>query len=195
MSVFRFSNIEQTDAITQSLSITDFHIKNTQYSYGHQLLDFKNIKSKNVCLIHLSNVNFLDLTFIRVGDLMKIQHQTNEQMEIDGLTIQNVTFGRIAVESYDLINTDVHTKLLMKNVNAKGNNANLASLIKANKGAIVQIENSTFAQNMNLMTGAVISAGYQNALITIYDSEFINNTALEGAVFTSESKSGIICHR
>ena len=56
-------------------------------------------------------------------------------------------------------------------------------------GASVEIHHSKFFYISNLVNGPVIYGNKAGAVVSIYDSEFYNNTSPQGGVFHADSRS------
>jgi hypothetical protein len=110
-------------------------------------------------------------------------------MEINDLSIVNITNGRIYLEAFNLQNSNLSSKMLINNFTTDNVNAEYSSLILINEGAELEIRDSVFKNIYCYEEGAIIFAGYQKSVTSIYDSVFINNTAVQGSLFNIESES------
>ena len=81
------------------------------------------------------------------------------------------------------------------NGNFNGINITTDSIFILNQGSNLQIQNSTFNQISCTEIGGIISSNYQNTITSIYDSSFVNNTSIAGALFLIENESSVILYR
>ena len=191
VSLIRVSNKDQSDSITQNMTITDVTVSDCYLEFNDDFINFDQVQSKSVLNINMARLHFENITYIRNGNLMNFKHQTNEPMIINDTSIYNVTFGGINIEASDFDSNNTQSKVKFYNITTNYNNGEDRSLIQILDRGEVEIYNSSFVQTTNVISGPVIKAGYQQAVVSIYDSFFTNNTSDQGSVFISESQSGI----
>ena len=192
VSVLTISNSQQYDSVNQELSITGISINNGVYPYKDDLMVFSNIQSAAIFQMNLRKLVIHNVTFNRGGNLILFSHQPSQALVFEDSSFSDITNAGIMMESFDQ-NTasELPTKVNMVNITANNIDAQNSRFISLYEGAQLSIQNSTFTHITNTRTGAVLYAGYQKAKADIYDSRFVNNTSIEGAVFNVEEESVI----
>ena len=191
MSLLKLSNTAQTLAIDQYISISDVSYMHCLYEYSDDLIYYSNIVSDSTLIMNLDQFEFHNITFIRSGNLINFQHQTNNAVVMTNTSISNITYGSIHLKSIDLSENSVSTRVQFNNISAHNIYGKFLSLFSLEQGAEIKIHDSTFNFVSNIFGGSVIYAGYKNAIVNIYDSVFSNNTSTEGGVFLTQSESVI----
>ena len=190
------ANSKQYSIESQRVTIKDSVIKNLNYPFFDDLIVFYNIKASVPYKIILENITFEGIKFERGGNLMKLSHQQDDFLEINHCTFNNITNGGINVVSFfSSLAATLKTKVKMFNITTNRFEAQDTRFILLGEGAHVEVYNSTLKTISSLRIGGVVYAGSKQAVVKIYDSTFLNNTALEGGVFSSESESYIMCTR
>jgi hypothetical protein len=147
------------------------------------------VKSDGTFLVVFNQLVFSNITFSQFGNLLYLQHQANEEAQINNSVFSDIYFAGIAAESFDKNSLDKRTLIRMSNITAHNINGVSGSFIQIFEGVTLTVTDSFFYYIANYVSGSVISAGYQAAVADIFNSEFYNNTSVEGGVFVAESKS------
>lgn len=191
ISVFKISRSVVSTSLDQYITIRNVLIKNCEYEFSMNLVEFGQIQPNGVFHITIDNITFQDITFIRGGNLILFKHQTKERLTIQNSSFQNIYYGSISVESYDQTENSESTKIELSNITAHNIDAMFLSFIQLYQGSDVLINSSNFTHISNTISGAVLTAGYQKTTTSIYNSNFSNNTSVEGGVFMVQSESTI----
>ena len=135
-----------------------------------------------------------NITFEQGGNLMLFQQQMDTPLVLSNSEISDILYGGITVKSFDLTNGEVKTKLTIENMTAEHCDGQFMSLINLEEGAEIEVYDSSFSFISNNFEGAVLLAGYRQAIADIYDSEFFNNTSIEGGVIMTKDESHVSIH-
>jgi hypothetical protein len=123
---------------------------------------------------------------------MNFQHQLSLGIQVNNVDIYNVTHAGIHVESTDFLGLSIDTKIKFSNISASLCDLKTTSLFVLKEGANIQVYDSTFSFISNTLYGSVAYAGYRKAVGEFYNSEFKNNTSVNGGgVFLTEEVSVI----
>ena len=133
-----------------------------------------------------------NISYSTKGSLLLLKHQLPTQLVIANSTFLNLKSAGIKIESYNKINKNLTTQVLIQSSDFSDINGETNSLINVLEGGNLTINNWTFADIFTYEEGAVLYAGYQKTLTTIKSSVFKNSTAVKGAVFYIESQSKVL---
>jgi hypothetical protein len=193
ISMITVSSAQQTNLVDQIMTLTNITYKNAYLYYSDDLIEFELIIPINTYQITINELTMQNITFERGGNLMYIQHQTNEQLILTNSVFQTITNAGILVDSFDQQQTDRPTKILMTNITVDDFDGQSSRFISANQGTILEVHDSTFTHITSLRSGAVLFAGKTQTTSELFNCTFINNTAVSGSVFNPQSESVIKC--
>ena len=188
---FSLVDVEGSTVDPRLVTVKNFTYTDTEFSSQADLLDFSKIQTTQNFQIQLSQLSFMNLSFVIGGNLIKVQSQLSKGIVVQGLYISNTVGANIQVESFNKSNTDLPAKLLVTNMTTDNVNLRYSSLFLLNEGADVEIRQSDIKNVYSYETGAFMSAGNKGAVATIYDTEFYNNTAVEASLFHVQFSSVI----
>ena len=112
ISLFRISNFAQTTTIDQQVSITNMTVQHCLFEFSDDILHSGFVQSDGVFSFEFDQLFFNNITFERGGNLLYLQHQSNEQMIIKNSTFTNITYSGIKIGSFDT-SYDTGTKVLV----------------------------------------------------------------------------------
>ena len=112
ISLFRISNFAQTTTIDQQVSITDMTVQHCLFEFSDDILHSGFVQSDGVFSFEFDQLFFNNITFERGGNLLYLQHQSNEQMIIKNSTFTNITYSDIKIGSFDT-SYDTGTKVML----------------------------------------------------------------------------------
>ena len=191
VGLIELSNIENSEALSASFTIYNLTYVDSYFEFSQDLVSFTNIETSNNFMITLSDLNMKNITFARSGNLLVLGHQTNSILEISNAYFENINGAQILIQSSNLQNTNLLTKVSMTNITAKSISGSLNSLITINEGGILRITNSSFTHVDNIERGAVLNAGYQNSQTEVHNSTFTENMSIYGGVANVQDGSVI----
>ena len=185
------SGLKLTESLTSSFMLTNFTYADSYIEFSHDLLSFTGVETSNDFQISLSDINYRNITFVRAGNLIRLEHQTSTILTLDKAMFENIVGGQILITSSNLQNTDLKTRVNMTSITASNMSGNSRSLIQVEEGGELYIYNSQFMIIDNTERGAVLNAGYQNSLIEVHNSTFENNLSIYGGVSNIQDGSVI----
>jgi hypothetical protein len=192
LSAFSFTNPDYTDTVNKNLTVSNVTYLHSVFEYPHTLVTISQLSSAAAYPIVFNDFHFQNLTFDRGGKLMFLRQQIPEQMLIQNILVRDIMNAGIYIETFDSNTNHNHTEVKFQNFTAFNVFGNTQSLMNLNTRANVEISDSVFYHICNIYQGAVLFAGYQKAQVLISNTEFYENTAIEGGVFASESESIVI---
>lgn len=157
------------------------------------LISFYQLASLGEFSLSMNDITFTNISSAVGGNLMNLQQQASSPILISNLLVSEVSEMTILVESYDTNDAHNYTHVSIQNMTAFNIDGGESSLISVNSGGNLSISDSVFYNISNTLSGAVLSAGKEKAIVSISNSEFYNNTSVQGGVFVTESESVIRC--
>ena len=185
------SNIESSVALSTSFTISNLTYVDSYFKFSQDLVSFTNIETSNNFSITLNNLNMQNITFVRTGNLMVLSHQTNSTLEINNAYFKNINGAQILIQSTNLQNTNLLTRVSMINITASSMSGASNSFITINEGGVLHLSDSFFTHIDNTERGAVLNAGYQNSQTEIHNSTFTENMSIYGGVANVQDGSVI----
>ncbi|CAI2377736.1 unnamed protein product [Moneuplotes crassus] len=194
VSVLVVSKPDAATNVTQSLSITNITYKDLETDLALELIKIYRMSTLGSYSISIQDVVFSNLTFKLSSKLMYFQQQLLTSALVANVSISNTVNAGITVEAYATNEFYNSTHVTFSNIKATNIDGRARSLVNIYKGAEIEILNSDFSFIGNSAKGAVLSAGAEKAIAVLRNCTFWNNTAVEGAVFESESLSRVKCY-
>lgn len=191
VQILKVSSQEQKTNIDSYLKVSNVTHIDSEIKTTENIFSFEKITSSQTFTILLENFVFKHLYFEVKGNLIEFQHQLSSFVQVNNVEIYNVTHASIYVNSFDTSDLTINTKVKFWNVSASQCDLRTTSLFVLNEGADMQVYDSTFSFISNNLYGSVAYAGYQKAVGEFYNSEFKNNTSINGGVFLTEEVSVI----
>lgn len=182
IGMFEMQNIINAENSTRTLQLNDITYTNSVFEYSNDLILVEHIETSEQFQIIISSVRMVNLTFPRNGHLFKLGHQTDLPFIIKNWYFNQIYGGTIYIESVDLQNSALLTKVEMSNITAKTISSGIGSFIMNNEGGYLSIFNSNFTYLDNIERGSVINGGYQNSITLVYNTTFKNNFSIYGGV-------------
>ena len=171
--------------------MSNFTYADSIMEFSHDLISFTGVETSNNFQISLNNITMKNITFVRAGNLMNLEHQTSTILTLGNTYFENIVGGQVLVRSSNLQNTDLNTRVNMTNITASSISGNSRSLIQVEEGGELYIYNSNFSSIDNTERGAVLNAGYQNGYIEVHNTTFENNLSIYGGVANVQDGSVI----
>ena len=191
VGLIELSNIESSDALSASFTLNNLTYVDSYFEFSQDLVSFTGIETSNNFSITLNDFNIQNITFVRTGNLMVLGHQTSTTLEVTNAYFQNVKGAQILIESSNLQNSDLLTKVSMTNMTASSISGSSNSLITVNEGGRLHLSDSTFSLIDNTERGAVLNAGYQNSQTEVHNTTFTENMSIYGGVANVQDSSVI----
>jgi len=191
VSLFDMKNIHNLNTLGKSLTIAGLSYTNSVIEFKQNFITFGEIETSTDFEIVIDNVTMKNLTFTRNGYLFKFQQQTATDLILSNCYFYGLNGGSIYIGSANLQNSDIRTKVTMKNITANSLNGNTNSFISINEGGYLTIYNSKFSNIYTVERGAVLNAGYKNSISEVHNSTFQNNTSLIGSIANVQDGSVI----
>ena len=184
------SGIKNNETLSSSFIITNFTYVDSYLKFSQDLISFVGIETSNEFQIELSEIYMRNITFVRTGRLLVLEHQTNTTLKVSNWYFKNLNGGKIDIKSTNL-NIDLNTKVKMTNITATSLSCSFNSFISVDEGGRLYMYNSSFINVDNTERGAVLNAGYQKSYIEVHNSTFRNNLSIYGAVANVQDSSVI----
>lgn len=191
VQILKVSAQKQKKNINTYLEVSNVTHIDSKVKTEEDIFSFEKITSNQTFTILIEDIIFRNLYFEVKGNLMNFQHQLSLAMQVNNLDIYNVTHAGIHVESTDPSGLDIDTKIKFVNITAALCDLKTTSLFVLKEGANIQVFDSNFSFISNILYGSVAYAGFQKAIGEFYNSEFKNNTSIDGGVFLTEEVSVI----
>jgi hypothetical protein len=169
----------------QVLRIDNWTYENSNFEFSQKLMTFGSIQ------VEINNLQMYNLTFPRTGHLLYLTHQLSTPLYLTNSQFELVKGGSIYIQSADLKNSTLNTRVSMINITASDISSGTSSFILNREGGKLVIEESTFVKMDSTESGSVINAGYQNSETLIHNSTFTNNTSIYGGVANVQDRSVI----
>ena len=103
----------------------------------------------------------------------------------------DLTAAKILIESSNTQNSSLATLVQINNTVFNNIDDKFNSFISINQGGQLEINNCSFTNIVSYRDGAVIKAGTRQTVTLISDTNFVNNSAIQGGVFSIEDESVI----
>ena len=191
ISFLEFNSIQGSLYQPVSIMFTNMIFRDCAFDVNIDIVKFGNLETQENITFGFSGMYFSNMTFSGSGSLLKFQHQLLNEITVRNSNFTSIQGGELHVEAANKQNLGSPTKVRLSNCKFSDIDANYDSLMRANEGAVVNIEHSTFSNIYTLEEGSVIFAGYQKAIVNITNSTFTSNHALTGGVFNVENESVI----
>ena len=118
LGLFELLNIDSSETLSASFSISNLTYIDSYFEFSQDLVSFKNIETSNNFSITLNDLNMQNITFVRTGNLLVLSHQTRSTLEIANAYFKNVNGGQILIQSSNLQNGNLLSKVSMTNITA-----------------------------------------------------------------------------
>ena len=191
VGVLELSNIESSSALSASFLVSNLTYVDSYFEFSQDLVSLTSIEANNNFSIAFSDLNMQNITFVRTGNLMVLSHQASNTLQISNAYFSNVNGAQILIQSSNLQNTQLLSKVSMTNVTASSISGSSNSFIAINEGGRLQISDSSFTRIDNTERGAVLNAGYQNSQTEVHNSTFTENMSIYGGVANVQDGSVI----
>jgi hypothetical protein len=188
-----FQQIKKTNEELKYFNISSVKYVDSVIEFPSNLIYYGNLESQVDVKFIMWSLEFTNLIFGRGGNIIKLGHQTKNQIEIYDSKFVDIKDGYLRFESENKQRTDLKTKVKLKNIVVNNMKENQDSFIQVNDGTELEITNIT-ASNVNNFGSGPILAGYQKTTTQIFDSVFLNNTSTKGGVFNVETEAKIVCN-
>ena len=103
----------------------------------------------------------------------------------------NLNGAQILIQSSNLQNTNLRSKVSMVNITANFISGSSNSFITISEGGRLYLSDSLFSQVDNTERGAVLNAGYQNSQTEVHNTTFTENMSIYGGVANVQDGSVI----
>jgi hypothetical protein len=158
-----------------------------------KLVDTEGLSFDTDVAFEFSNLTFDNVRYLTSGNLLNLGQQLPNELTITDSTFTNLQSAGILIGTSSSVSESQRTKVTLINNKFDSSYSQSGSLISVYKEAEVKFENCTFTNLHTLASGAAITAGSSKARVTVADSSFFNNSAVEGSLFNIESESVIRC--
>ena len=139
--------------------------------------------------LEFHNLVFRNITSSTSVNLLYLQHFLPTKVVVRDSFFENISSAGITIGSFLTHNELLKTRVLFENNRIDQFSSNSASFISAYESTILEINNCSFSNMHTRGQGAVVTAGEKLAEVTISDSVFQNNSAVDGSVFNIQSES------
>ena len=126
-----------------------------------------------------------------MGTLIECKHQLPTYLTITNSQFTDLSAALILIESSDTQDSSLTTLVQINNTVFDSIDDKFNSFISINQGGRLEINNCSFANVVSYRDGSVIKAGTRQTVTLIFDTNFINNSAIQGGVFSIEEESVI----
>lgn len=184
-----FSKISNSVNSTKIFTFSNFEYKNSILYDKNNLIYFTKMELNTSFNFALTGIKFTNVTFPIKGNLIMIQHQLKNPLSIANLRVSNCKYGAIYMAAMNTQNKLLPTNILMTNLTTDKVNAGFQSFMQVYENTKLEIRDSSILYVFNFAEGAVLTAGYQQAEVNIYNTLIKFNSAIEGGVFKVQSSS------
>ena len=123
---------------------------------------------------------------------MLFEQQTSVVVVVKNCLFENTVNASLHFEPYNKNNPTLVTNMKFVNMTVRNSSAYFKSFMEATTGAVISIYDSIFVNNCNFLSGSVVSADSQGTILSFYNSIFQNNTSVQGGVFYIENQGVIM---
>ena len=142
--------------------------------------------------ILFSNLLIKDIIFKREGEIIYAKHQLPNVVEVRESTFENISSGRVIVETFSTAVKELKTSILFKDCNFSNINSSGKSFFHSTSLPIVEIRNTIFSNFTFIHQRSRIFTVEDKSTISVYDSIFQKNSALTSSLFKIESESILV---
>lgn len=192
MNLLAFGNLVNELSSARQITMHNISYTDSYIDTQRTLISTDNLELDGDLSISMSDITFSGIHFYTKGDLILFQHQLSSPVEVDSLTITDITSGQIEIVTPDQDNTDISTQVSISNGHFFDINDQFTSLIII-EGAVLNISDSDFTQVYTQEEGAVLFAGLSGTEVHFNDCIFSENSALAGSLFYIETESKVTC--
>ena len=146
------------------------------------LISFGAVETYKDLTVAIDTLTFKNMNFTQSSNLISFQSQMSNQMIIGNFTVNNITNGQIFLHAVNLLSIDLPAKRKIQNLTANDLCDEYSSFILINEGAELEITGSFFTNIYWYKEGTIMFVGYQNSMMSIYDSTFTINTTIKVSV-------------
>jgi hypothetical protein len=189
--ILKMSKTQVGSSQDQFINIDGLTVKNCEIAFNLDLILIGQIQTTNSFQITINNLNFDNISFVRGGNLIYFQHQTPQRLVMSNSQFTNIENGGITAKAFETKEFQTICKIKFDNVTVNKVDPQVVSFIQLNEDIDFEIYNSKFSLISNTISGAVLQVSSRGTVASIYNSNFSNNTSVEGAVFETKSE-GVI---
>ena len=139
--------------------------------------------------LKFTNLTFKDIIFEKGGEIIHIQHLLPSPVQILASTFENITAGRIKVNTFRRNISGIKTRTLFKDWKFLLINSPINSFISTESESIVEVMTSNFSKFSSINQISGIFNSLTNSIVSISDSLFNENSAHIASLFKVESNS------
>ena len=184
-----FSRISNFENSSNSLIISDFIYTNSLISAETSLLSFVNMIADTDFSINMNRISFLNIEFATKGSLLVFKQQLSNKLTITDLDISNTRNAIIESIASSIQNSQLPCRVSISNLTTTNVFTGFSSLMNVYENTEFEIRDSELTGIYSFEGAAVLYAGYQNALVSIYNTQIKYNSGIDSAVFTVDSSS------
>ena len=193
VSLMNLVNIINSNISTvNTVSISDISYINSNLQSSDSLIALSSIEVNAALNISISNIFMSNITFLNNGVLMLFEQQTSVVVVVKNCLFENTVNASLHFEPYNKNNPTLVTNMKFVNMTVRNSSAYFKSFMEATTGAVISIYDSIFVNNCNFLSGSVVSADSQGTILSFYNSIFQNNTSVQGGVFYIENQGVIM---
>lgn len=194
ISLVSFNSFINFAFAPKMIFLMNMNFQNSNLVGKASIISTQNMETTLSVIPIFSNLTFTDISFSSTGNLISLGHQLIHNLTISDSNFININQGGIKILSSNLENFSLTTNVKLENITTDNIQQNEASFINVQQGGRLEISDSKFTNNYAYQEGAVLSAGTSNTITEIHNSQFMNNSALNGAVFSAKDESTLRVH-
>ena len=186
-----FSSVINESSSSKTISISNVNFTNTNFDSDRALLSTDSIQIDTRLQISMSDIMFSNISFLTTGTLIECKQQLPTYLTIINSQFTDLTAAKLVVKSLNTQSTNLTTLVQINDTIFNSIDDRFNSFINVNEGGQLEINNWTFTNIVSYQDGAVINAGARQTTTIITESTFMNNTAIQGSVFSIQDESVI----
>ena len=188
IGLFTFEGIQSTQISPRILKLIEVSYRDSLFKNPLNIIDIKGVQTTENFQVQIILASFKNLTFILGGNIVLMKSQMSNFLLLQDSSFENISGGGLRAEAFDK-NIAVTSHLRIQNLITLDINTQFSSFLQVYEGGELSIYDSIVKNIYCYEDGAVLYAGYQKAIVNVYNSTFVNNTSVIGGVFIVESAS------
>jgi hypothetical protein len=183
LSFFILNNIEGETTTLKQLQVSNVTILNCDIKSQMNIINIGYIGTSQDFQIVFNFIKFNHIVFQSKGNLFSFNHHTKLPILVTNSEFSQIEKGSIYIEGVSPTANPVMIHVQIINSTFFDINEEYTSLIITLQYAFLQIHNSQFSNVFWFEKGSIIHSDIRFSEITMTNSSFVNNTAIEGGLF------------
>ena len=186
-----FGSLINTPASEKLVSFANINFTDSYFDSNRALFSTDGIQLDSHIQFSFSDLLFSNISFSTVGTLIECKQQLPTYLTITNSHFVDLTAALMLIESSNTQDSSLATLVQINNTVFDNIDGKFNSFISINQGGQLEINNCSFTNIVSYRDGAVIKAGTRQTVTLISDTSFVNNSAIQGGVFSVQDESVI----